>query len=161
MPGWAPARDIRQFRLLMDIDQHIPVKRVPKAGARDLPRLEDRVAVRKDDCGSPLPDMFDSVDGAWIEEIRERIVQEPIGQAQDRRLVRILQSIALQGAEIVGIAELAAQGLEMGPVARFGALAIRRAQMRAEIALEAIIVEQRVIDVEKKGDFDVDTHLWR
>jgi hypothetical protein len=63
-----------------------------------------------------------------------------------------MEAVALQGAEIVRIAELGAQLLEDSPVAVSAIGAKLTREMLAEILLHAIVVEQRVIAIEKKDD---------
>ena len=88
MGGGIAARDVLKLFLLVDVDQHMAVERLPQAGAQDLARLKDGVAVRENDGQSPFAGMAHRVERMRIEAIGERIVQEPIGGAEDRAIVR-------------------------------------------------------------------------
>ena len=63
-----------------------------------------------------------------------------------------LVAIALQRTEIIGVAKFVDQLLQDFPVsvARGGPVTLR--QMFAEMGLNPIVVEQRVVDVEQKDD---------
>ena len=61
-------------------------------------------------------------------------------------------AIALQRAEVVGVAELVPELLEQLPVPAAAVLADLRIEMRAQIGGDAIVVEQRVVDVEEEDD---------
>ena len=61
-------------------------------------------------------------------------------------------AIALQRAEVVGVAELGAQLLEELPVVGAAVLADLGVEMRAQIGGDAVVVEQRVVDVEEEDD---------
>ena len=66
----------------------------------------------------PLPDMVHRVERMRIEAIGERIVQDPVGGAEDREVVRVFNPQALERAEIVHIAQLVPQLVHDLPVAR-------------------------------------------
>ncbi len=72
-------------------------------------------------------------------------------------IVRILDAIPLQRAEIVGIAELDAELLENRPVALLALCADFAREMAAQVVGDAIVVEQGVVHVEEKYDR---TALW-
>ena len=67
-------------------------------------------------------------------------------------VVRMLDAITLQRAEVIRIAELGAQLLENRPVAFLALRADLARQMAPEIVGDPIVVQQRVVDVEKKYD---------
>ena len=58
--------------------------------------------------------------------------------------------ITLQRTEIVGVADLLAQRLENRPVAHGAVDAERVLEMCAQIKNHAVVIEQRVVDVEQK-----------
>ena len=45
--------DLGKFLLLMNIDEHAAFESRPEPGALNLPRLEDRIAIREDEHASP------------------------------------------------------------------------------------------------------------
>ena len=63
-------------------------------------------------------------------------------------VLRVLDPIALQGAEVVAIAEFREQLLEDSPVAVAADGPEFAFEMTPEIGLDAVIVEQRVVDID-------------
>src|SRR5207253_9689654 len=86
------------------------------------------------------------------EPLPERVVDQEERHAQQQRIVEVLQAIALQGAEIVGVSELGAQLLEDRPVAVAAGAAELALQIGAEIGLHGVVVEERVVHVEQERD---------
>ena len=66
--------------------------------------------------------------------------------------MRILDSVALEGAELVGVPELNAELLEDRPVTFLCSGANLARQMAPQVIGHTVIVEQRVVDVEQKHD---------
>ena len=85
-----------------------------------------------------------------IEAIGERIVQEPIGGAEDRGIVRVFEPQALERAEIVHVAQCAHSSSNDLPVARAGAIAMRGSEPLSKVLPNPVVVEKRVVDVEQK-----------
>src|SRR6476646_9198555 len=56
-----------QFFFLVNIDQHIAIDRLINAGALNLARLENDIAVRKNCRWAPLLDMLNGIKRIWIE----------------------------------------------------------------------------------------------
>jgi len=75
-------------------------------------------------------------------------VDEEARDLEQARLARIGEAEALERAEVVGVPELRAQLLEELPVALLALLAEGLGEMRAEVAGNSVVVEQRVVDVE-------------
>src|SRR5215469_2930931 len=138
--------------LLVQIDEHPPLDRIPQAGAAHLARLEHHVSVGQDDGRAEAAAVRQRFQRVGIEAIRKRVVDQKGRDQQELRIVEILQAIALQRAEIVRVSELRAQRLEDGPVV----VALRAAElareMCAEVILYRIVVEQCVVDVEQEND---------
>ena len=67
-------------------------------------------------------------------------------------IVGMLDAVTLQGAQVIGVAEFLSQLLEDRPVAllRIGADLAR--QMAPQVVGYAVVVEQRVVDVEQEHD---------
>jgi len=71
---------------------------------------------------------------------------------QEVRIARILRPVALQSAEIIGVAELRTQFFEYRPVA-FPALGAERLrEVAAQVGSDPIIINERVIDIEQEHD---------
>src|SRR5271155_3469259 len=153
------AFDRRQLLLFVNINQDVVVELLPEPGTIDLSRLKDRVSIRENDCAPELAHMSNGLERAGIKKIGEWIVQNPSSQAQCRSVMRSVQSVALYGSEIVGVAEFAPQFLEMPPISVARLIAVGGAQVRAKFALKPVIVEQSVVDVEKEDDIII--HMKR
>ena len=87
-----------------------------------------------------------------IKLLGEGIVHQKRGHQQQLRVVEILEPVALQGAEIVRIAELRAQLFENRPVAITLGTAELTFEMLAEILLHGIVIEQGIVHIEQKYD---------
>jgi hypothetical protein len=114
--------------------------------------LEHGVAVGKHDRCSPLPHVVHGVQGARIQAIGERVVDEPARHAQHHRVMHRLASIPLQGAQVVNVTEFASQLFENLKVPVAGRHAACAFQVLPGIGLNAIIVDERVVDIEQKDD---------
>src|SRR4051812_47559107 len=70
----------------------------------------------------------------------------------------MIDAIALQRAVIIGVANLAANSLEVLPVffRRRGADVLL--EMAHHVGDDAIVIDQRIVDVEEK--YDMLSHLW-
>ena len=90
------------------------------------------------------------IERAAVQPVGERVIHQPVRYPQQPRVVQLLQPVALERAEIVGIAEFAAQLLENLPVPVARGRPMLDAQMNVEVGLHAIVVEQRVVDVEQE-----------
>jgi hypothetical protein len=66
--------------------------------------------------------------------------------------VQVFDAIALQRAEIIGIAEFAAEILEQRPIAVMRIAAVLAPEIIGEIAGDAIVVDEGVVDVEQEGN---------
>src|SRR5882724_9552808 len=144
--------DVVQRRFLVDIDQHVAVHGLPDAGAFDLARLEDHVAVGEDDRRAPRAEPFQDVERSRIEAIGERVVDQVRRHRHEVQVLRVLGPVALERAEVVAIAELDEERLENRPVP----LTTRGAELPLEMALEVVlnpvVVQQRVVHVDQEDD---------
>jgi len=77
-------------------------------------------------------------------------VQQEPRDLQHVYLARPLGAIALERAKVVGVAELGAQLLEQLPVAPIAVGSERLDEMTPEVLDHRVVVEQRVVDVEKE-----------
>src|SRR5882762_800003 len=142
-----------QHLLLVQVNEDSAVYRVPQARALHLARLENHIAVGEDDRGSETPATRERCQRTRIEPVRERVVHQEERHPQQLRIVEVLQAIALQSAEIVGVTELRAQLFENRPVAVAARAAELALQMGAEIGLHGVVVEERIVHVEQEHDF--------
>src|SRR6266566_3861424 len=146
------ARDLIQHFFLMDEDQHVTVHGLPDAGALDLARLEDDVAVGEDHCRAPLAEPFEDVERPGIEAIGERVVDQVRRHRHEVHVLGVLGPVALQRAEIIPIAELDEQRFEDRPVPITRRGAELTLEMALEVVLNAIVVQQRVVHVDQEDD---------
>src|SRR5262249_15007568 len=65
---------------------------------------------------------------------------------------RVLHAVALQGAEVVGVAQLGPQLLEQGPVALLPLGPEGGGQVGAQVGGHPVVVQQGVVDVEQEDD---------
>ena len=96
--------------------------------------------------------MVENVERAREEPVRERIRDEEVRDVEDAQVARALDAVALQGAEVVGVAELGPQLLEDRPVVGAAVGADLGVEVPAQVLGDPIVVEQRVVDVEEEDD---------
>src|SRR5262249_42637125 len=142
--------DVSKPQLLVDVDQDVSLDRLEQARVLHLERLEHDVAVREDGGRSPGPRVLDGVQRAWEEPVGERVAQQEGGDGEQVRPVRILDAEPLQGAEVVGVPQLLAQLLEQLPVPLLLLVAYGAPEVAAHVDDDAVVVEQRVVDVEER-----------
>src|SRR5262245_43265558 len=96
--------------------------------------------------------MFHSVQSSGKKAIGERIIDQPVRHPQHIRPVHLFDSKALQCAEVIDIAQFAAQFFKdvPVPVTSGGSIGVR--QVLLEMALHQIVVEKSVVDVEQEYD---------
>src|SRR3954468_9751087 len=112
-----PALDVGEHLFLVNVDEDATVDGLPETRALDLSRLKDDVSVGEDD-GRPLSsEALDGVERARVEAVREWVVDEVGRDHQEPRVVSDLGAVVLQGAEVIGVAELGAQLFEDRSVA--------------------------------------------
>ena len=102
-----------------------------------------------------MPDrraVVERVERAGEEPVRERVRDEEVRDGEHAQVARPRVAIPLQRAEVVGVAELVAELLEELPVLAAAVLADLGVEMRAQVGGDAVVVEQRVVDVEEEDD---------
>ena len=156
MPGRVTLLDRREHPLLVQVDEHPPLDRIPQSRALYLARLEYDIAIGQDHRRPEGAAVREHCQRTRIEAIGEGIIEQKERNTQQLRVVLVLQAIALQRAEVVRITELGAELLEDLPVtvpARKAHLAL---EVRAQITLHGIVIEKGIVDVEEKdGPGDV------
>ena len=130
----------------------LPLDGLEQARALDLERLEDDVAVREDHGRSPAAEVLDHVERVREEAVGERVVEEERRHREQVRVARVLDPVALQRAEVVGVAELLAQLLEDLPVALLPLVADLALEVAPHVGDDVVVVDQRVVDVEERDD---------
>src|SRR4030095_782653 len=144
--------DIIQRLFLVDVNQHVTLYRFEDAGAFDLARLKDHVAVRQDDRLSPRAKFFQHVERSGIQTIGEGVVDQERRHRQQVNILRMLDPVALQGAEVIAIAQIGKQLFEDRPVALAGGNSELTVEVALDVVLDAVVVDQRIVYVDEKND---------
>src|SRR5581483_2608133 len=150
--GGIASLDVVELQLLVDVDQHAAFDRVEETRALDLPRLEHDVAVRKDDRRPEAVQALEHVERLRIEPVRKRIVDQERRHGEEVWIARIGRAVALECSQVVRVPELAAKLLEELPVAFLPLRANFLREIPAEVARDAIVVDERVVDVDEEDD---------
>ena len=153
MLGGTSFPGILQFFFLVHVNEHAAGKPLVKPRAKDFVRLKHHVAIRKYRCLPPLLDVLHGIERIGIETVGKRILQQKVGDRHQMLVVRMVQAITLQRAEIIRVAQLGAQRFENLPVNLSALLANFRSQMGAQIGDHLVVVQQGVVHVEQKNSF--------
>src|SRR5207244_758477 len=118
---YIPARRVAPLHrveraLLVHIDQHAPLYRIPDARALDLARLEYYVAVGQDHRLPQGAQVLDRFERVRVQTILERILEHECRHLQQIRVVVEPDTEFLQRAQIIDIRELLAQRGQNGPI---------------------------------------------
>ena len=152
MVRWIALLHVVEFLFLVDVDHHLSVDGFAQSRALNLERLKNHVAVGQDRRLAVLFVLLDHVERAGEQPVREMVVHQEVRHRDDSEVARMIDPVALQRAQIVRVAELGAQLLEIIPVA----LLLLVADVALEIALhvgnDVVVVDQRVIDVKQKNN---------
>src|SRR6266851_883248 len=133
----------------------------------DLAWLEDDIAIRQDDGRAKAVQPPQDLKGGRIQLVGERVIHEEGGHRQQLHLARVFDAIALEGSDIVAIAELHEQILQNPPIALAGGEAKGALEMVLQVLLDPVIMEQRVVYVDEEDDRMTRFHaalplrLWR
>jgi hypothetical protein len=152
--GIAPL-DRAQHQLLVQVDEHPAGHRVPEPGTLHLARLKHHVPVREDHGASETGAARERAQGAGIEALRKRVIDQERGHSEQLRVIEVLQPVALQGPEVIGVPELRSQPLEQRPVTVAAGAAKLTLQVFAQVPLNGVVVDQGVVDIEQKDDFRI------
>src|SRR6185437_4136814 len=92
----------------------------------------------------------DGIERARIQAIGKGVVEQPRSQILRAHFVVTFQPELLDRAKVVGIAELLTQGFVQVPVRLRRLRAEQFRDVRVEIRLHLVVVEQRVVDIEQE-----------
>jgi hypothetical protein len=115
--------------------------------------LENYIPIGEDNDRTPLLGVFDDVEGIGEQTIGKGIVDQKARDGQEIWIMRIFTSVALERAQVVGIAEFSAKLLEEDPVFLSAIRANFAFEMTLEIDNDPIVVEQRIVDIKQENDF--------
>jgi len=132
--------------------EHTAIHCLADPRALELARLVNRVTVGKNHGEPPLAAIPDRFERGGVETAGEWIVEQVAGQSQYAWIVLQVQPQALHGAEVVGVTQCRAQLFEVSPIPRGLPGAERVSQVRIEIVVHAVVVQQRVVAIEEEND---------
>src|SRR5215813_14356935 len=112
MAGRVAPLHICKLLLLVNVDQDIALKCFGNAGAIDLERLKDHVAIGEHDRLAPFSYVLHDVEGIGIKAGSEGIIDHETGDGEEPGFIGKLYAIALQRAEVVSVAQFGAKLLE-------------------------------------------------
>jgi hypothetical protein len=136
----------------VDVDQHAPLDRREETRAPDLVRLKDHVPIRQDDRGAAAAQVPDHLERSRVEPVGEGVIDQERGQREEVGIARVLEAVALERSQVIGVAQLPAQILEQSPVALLPLRADLLVQELLEVLGDPVVVEERVVDVEEEDD---------
>ena len=96
--------------------------------------------------------MLDHVERGREEAVGKVVVDEEGRDREEVRIARVLDAVALQCSQVVGVAELDAQRFEDGPVSLLALDPDLADEIPLQVGGNPVVVEQRVIDVEQEYD---------
>src|ERR1700759_5785842 len=97
--------------------------------------------------------MLQNSQSSRIKPLRKVIFDDPIHHMEKARIVQVLLPIAFERPKIICVAQLAAKLLEDLQVACAGVATKLALNVPEQVALKAVIVEQRVVHIEEKHQF--------
>jgi hypothetical protein len=100
-----------------------------------------------------LLDVLNGVERVRIKARGEGIINKKVRNRKQAGIARVFQTIALESAKIIRIAQLSADLLKEVPVMLLALRANLLLQMALEIGGDMVIIEQRIVDVKEENDF--------
>ena len=101
---------------------------------------------------APLLGVLHRVQRARIKTVGERIIDQPARHPQHFRAMQRFDPVALQCAQVVDVSELVPQFFKNVPVAVARGGPVCLCQMFLQIGLHAVVVDERVVDVEQEDN---------
>jgi hypothetical protein len=133
----------------MNVDKDLLFESLSQARTIDLPRLKNHVAIAQNYREPESPGMLNRIQRLRIKAVGEGIINHEARHFQQVGIARILDTVALQSAEIIRVSELGSQVLKDLPVTLGTALSDLIYEVTLQIACYSIIVEQGIVHVEK------------
>src|SRR6266481_4340127 len=96
--------------------------------------------------------MFEDLEGTRVQAVGERVIDQIGRHGEEVYVLLVLDPIPLQGAEVVAVAEFGEQLLEDSPVAVPALRPELVFEMALQIRLDAIVVEQCIVDINEEDD---------
>jgi hypothetical protein len=111
-------------------------------------RLKDDVSVRKNHGYAVLPDAFDYFESIREESLLKWILEQKMRNSQHVQIARIVGAVTLEGAEIIRVANFAAQFFKDGPVALLAFVPNLLFEVGFEVGGHRVVIEQSIVYVE-------------
>ncbi|MGK2934279.1 MAG: hypothetical protein ACSLFE_03425 [Gemmatimonadaceae bacterium] len=92
------------------------------------------------------------VESARVEPLSEGVVEQIRREEEQPRVVQVIETIPLQRTQVVGVAELAPELLEDGPVVVCSVAAALPLEVRPVVHQHGVVVEACVVHVEEEHD---------
>src|SRR5215813_6798678 len=146
------AFDVIKPLLLVHIDEHTIIECLPQPGSLDFAWLEHGISVGEDDDGPPLLYVLHRIQSSGIQAVSEWVVDQPARHPQQLRAMQVLEPVALQRSQIIDVSQFAAQLLKNYPVSVASDDPVRLFQVLFKMSLHAIVVDERVVNVEQEDD---------
>ena len=144
--------NIAQFVLLVDVHQGAAVDGLEETGHLDFMGLKNNIAIAQDGSRSPLADMPDYFEGFVANPFGEGVIEQKAGELKQVQIVRVFYPVFLQCAQVIGVTEAFAKFFEDAPVGLRVPGTDLALQKSMDVISDAIIGEERVIDVEEEND---------
>src|SRR5438445_12664546 len=96
--------------------------------------------------------MLHNIERIGEQAIRKGVIYEEVRDSEEMRIVRILDPIALKGAQIIDIAELRTQLLQDSPVELLPLVPDLVILMTLKIGSVRIVNKQRIVHTVEKAD---------
>src|SRR5438093_13490213 len=94
--------------------------------------------------------MLHDIERIGEQAIRKGVIYKEVRDSEEMRIVRILDPIALQGAQIIDVAELRPQLLQDCPVALLPPVSDLPIYMTLQIGSDSMVIKQRLVDLKEK-----------
>src|SRR5262249_42090332 len=133
-------------------DEDVALARLEEPRALDLARLEHDIPVGQDDRRSPAAKPFDDVERSRVQAVGEWVVHQVGGHCEQVDVRRMLDTVALQGAEVISISELREQLFKDRPIAVAAGGAEFAFEMALQIGLDPVVVQQCIVDIDQEDD---------
>ena len=150
MPRRKAALHRIEHPFLVQVDQHPALHRIPEPGALDLAWLEHDVAIGQHHRRPQRVQVRDGFQDPRVEPLCEGIFQQECRHLQQVRILVQARAEYLQRTEVIGVAQLVTQRSVDRAIARALRGAEVALQARVEIDAEAVVVEQRVVDIQQE-----------
>src|SRR5581483_875212 len=133
MVGGKAVGDVRQFQLLVNVDEHLALDRLVQPGTLDFMWLENHVPIGQERDLAPAADMLKDFHTLRKQPSGKRVIDQVSGNRQQPHIMWVHFAVALQGPKIIGIPAFGPQAFEYSPISATASRADLTCQESAEI----------------------------